>query len=171
MSAVKLGCGQIEKSILVLIDQPAAFLGRGPILAGNFERRAQSRSLSLNDCERLARLARDHRRHAGLEDASLFSRYLNQGVAEKFAMIKREPGNHARQRTFDPVGGVEPPTEANLEQGDVGRMAREQQKCYGGLHFKDCNRRTAISRFAFRQRIAELGVANEPPTAVPAEAK
>ena len=171
MPAVKLGRGQIEKAVLILVDEPATFLGRGPILAGNFERRAQSRGLSLDNGERLARLTGDHRRHAGLEDTGLFGGHLDQRVTQKFAMIEREPGNDACQRAFDHVRGVKPPTKTDLEQDNVGRVAREQQECCGGLHFEHGDRRAAVFRFAFGQRVAERGVVDEPPATVPAEAK
>jgi hypothetical protein len=86
-------------------------------------------------------------------------------------MVEREPGNHARQRAFDHVRGVEPSTETDLEQRDVGRMAREQHECRGSLHFEHRNRCAAVFRFALRQSVAELGVVDKPAAAVAAEAK
>ena len=59
MPAVKLRRRQIEQPIVVLIDEPAALLGRGPVLAGDGERRFNTRGLPLDDGERLARLARE----------------------------------------------------------------------------------------------------------------
>jgi hypothetical protein len=57
MAAVKFRRRQIEQPVAVLINQPAAFLGRGPVLAGDAERRPHARRLPLDDGERLARLA------------------------------------------------------------------------------------------------------------------
>src|SRR5262245_14687484 len=86
-------------------------------------------------------------------------------------MVERQPGNDARQWAFDHVGGVEPPAKTDFEQGNVSRMAREQQECRGSLHFEHGNRRAAITRFAFCQSVAELSVVDKPSAAVPAEAK
>ena len=47
---------QVEQAGFVLIDQPAALLGGGPILAGDLERRAERAGLPLDHGERVARL-------------------------------------------------------------------------------------------------------------------
>ena len=51
-------------AVVILIDQAPAFLGRGPALAGDAQWRLHAAGLPLDHGERLARLARDHRRHA-----------------------------------------------------------------------------------------------------------
>jgi hypothetical protein len=86
-------------------------------------------------------------------------------------MVEGEPGDDADQRAFNHVGGIEPPTETDLEQGDIGWMAREQEERRGGLHFEHGDRRAAIFCLAFGQRVAELRVVDEPPTAHSSEAK
>ena len=90
MPAVELRRRQIEQAVVVLIDQPAALFGRGPVLAGNRQRRAHARRLPLDDGERLARLVGDDRRHVALENAGLLGGDLLQRIAEKFAMIERQ---------------------------------------------------------------------------------
>ena len=84
-------------------------------------------------------------------------------------MVEREPGNDTCQRRFDHVRGVEPPTKTDFEQGNFGRMACEQQECRGGLHFEHRNRRATVFRFAFSERVTELGVVDKPAAVVPAE--
>ena len=56
MAAEELRRRQIEQAVVVLIDEPAALLGRGPVLAGDPDRRVQARGLALDHRERLARL-------------------------------------------------------------------------------------------------------------------
>ena len=126
MAAIKFRRRQIEQPVAVLIDEPAAFLGRGPVLAGDVQRRAQPRRLPLDDGERLARLAGDDRRHVALENAGLLGGDLFERVAEKFAVIERQPRDDAGERALDDIGGVEPAAEPDFEQQHVGRMAREQ---------------------------------------------
>ena len=83
MAAEQLRRRQIEQAVVVLIDQPAALLGRGPVLAGDADRRPDARGLALDHRERLARLRRHDRRHAALEDAGLLGGDLAERVAEE----------------------------------------------------------------------------------------
>ena len=161
MPAVKFRRRQIEQPVVVLINQPAAFLGRRPVLAGDRKRRLDPRGLPLDDGERLARLARDHRRHAGFENAGLLGGDRGDRVAEKIAMIERHARDDARERTLDHVGGVEPAAEPDFEQQHIGRMAREQQKGRRRLHLEHGDRRAAVLGFALGQRIGEFVVADE----------
>ena len=116
VAPVKLRRRQIEKPVVVLIDQPAALLGRRPVLAGDAQRRPHPRRLPLDDRKRLARLARDHRRHAALENAGLLGGDFFDRVAEEVAMVERQARDHARQRALDDVGGVEPAAEPDFEE-------------------------------------------------------
>ena len=70
-------------------------------------------------------------------------------------MIHRQACNHARQRAFDDVGGVEPAAEADFEENDIGRMPREQQKRRGRLHLEHRDRGIAVLGFAICQRSGE----------------
>ena len=90
MAAVKLRRRQIEQAGLVLIDQPAALLGGGPVLAGDLERRIEPRRLPLDHGQRVARLRGDDRRRAALEDAGLLGGDLLERVAEKFGVVDRD---------------------------------------------------------------------------------
>ncbi len=94
-----------------------------------------------------------------------------KSVAEKFAVIERQPGDDACQRPLDHIGGVEPAAEADFQQHNVGRMAREQKKAGGGLHLEDGDRRVAVLCLAFGERRAEFGVADQPAAAIVAETK
>ena len=133
MAAVKLRRRQVEQAVAVLINQPAALLGRRPVLAGDDQRRFNPRRLPLDDGERLARLRRHRRRHAALEDAGLLRGDRSDRVAEKIAVVERHRRDRARQRTLDDVGGVQPSAKSDFEQQHVGRMPREQQECRRGL--------------------------------------
>ena len=90
MAAVKLRRRQIEQACFVLIDQPSAFFGRGPVLAGDLQRRAELGRLPLDHGERVARLRRNDRRRAALENAGLLGGDLLERVAEKIGMIDRK---------------------------------------------------------------------------------
>ena len=147
--------------VVVLIDQPAALLGRGPVLAGDGKRGAQPRRLAFDHRERLAGLAGDDGRNAGFENARLLGGDLFDGVAEKLAVIERHAGDDAGERAFDHVGGVEPAAEADFEQHDVGRMAREQQERRGRLDLEHRDRRIAVRRFAVCERGGEFGVVDQ----------
>src|ERR1700689_1487936 len=108
MAAVKFWRRQVEEPVVILINQAPAFLGRGPIFAGNAERRLHAAGLTLDHRKRLARLARDHRRHAALEDAGFFGGDLFDAVAEEFAVIDRYRRDDAGERALDHIGGIEP---------------------------------------------------------------
>ena len=161
VAPVKFRRRQIEQPIGVLIDQAPALFGRRPVLPGNAERRPHPRSLPLDDGQRLVRLARNHRRHAVLENAGFLGGDFFHRVAEEVMMIHRQAGNHARQRTFDDVGGVEPAAEADFEENNIGRTPREQQKRRGRLHFEHRDRRVAVLGFAVCQRSGERVVVDK----------
>ena len=131
------------------------------MLAGDMQRRLEPRRLALDHGQRLARLAGDDRRHAALDDAGLFGGDFFERVAEKFAVVERQPGDDARQRPVDDIGGVEPAAEPDFEQQHVGRIAREQQKRRGGLDLEDRDRRVAVFGLAFGERRAEFGIADQ----------
>jgi len=119
--------GEIEQAGLVLIDQPPAFLGCGPVLAGDLQRRIEPRCLPLDHGERVARLRRHNGRRAALEDAGLFSRDLFERVAEKINVVDRNARDDGGERMIDHIGRVQAAAEPNFHQQHVGRMAREQQ--------------------------------------------
>ena len=152
MAAVKLRRRQIEQPVVVLINQPAAFLGRGPVLAGDDERRFNARRLPLNHGKRVAHLKGHSRRHAALEDAGFLGGNRRDGIAEKIAVVERHTRDCAHQRTLDDVSGVQPSAKPDFEQQHVGRVPREQQESRRGLDFKHGDRVTAIGAFAFGQR-------------------
>ena len=131
------------------------------MLAGNVQRRLKPRRLTLDHGKSFARLASDNRRHIALDDAGLFSGDLFERIAEKFAVVERQPGDDAGQRVFDHIGGVEPAAEPDFEQQHVGRIAREQQKPRGGLDLEYRDRRLAVFGFAFGERRGELGIADQ----------
>ena len=89
MPPVKFRRRQIEQPIVVLINEPPAFLGRRPVFAGDGKRRFDPCGLPLDDRKRIARLARYHRRNAGFENAGLLGGDRDQRVAEEIAMIER----------------------------------------------------------------------------------
>ncbi len=125
------------------------------------QRRLEPRRLALDHRQRLARLSGDDGRYPRFEDAGLFGGDLFDGVAEKFAVIERQPRDDARQRTLDDIGGVEPAAQSDFQQQHIGGMAREQQKCRGGLDLEYGNRRIAVFRLAFGKRRRKLVIADE----------
>ena len=171
MAAVKLWRRQIEQAVVVLINQAPAFLGRGPVLARDAQRRLHAAGLPLDHRQRLAHLAGDHRRHAALEDAGFFRGDLLDGIAEEIAMIDRHRRDDAHKRPLDHIGGVEPAAEPDFEKQDVGRVAREQQKRRRGLDLEYRDRRVAVPGFAFGQRLGQRGIVDELAAAVAADAE
>ena len=120
---VESRCRQVEQAGVVLVDQPPALFGRGPILAGNPDRRLDARGLALDRQQRLARLRCHDRRHARLENARLLRRDLAHGIAEMLDMVERNRRDHRGQRVIDDIGGIEPPAHSDLEQHHIRRMA------------------------------------------------
>ena len=90
MAAVKFRRRQIEQAGLVLIDQPPALLGRGPVLAGDLQRRIEPRRLPFDHGERVARLRGDDGRRPALEDAGLLRGDLFERIAEKIDVVDRD---------------------------------------------------------------------------------
>ena len=85
VAAVEFRRRQIEQPVAVLIDQPAALLGRGPVFARDLERRAQPRRLRARSPPAPSRgWRRHHGGHVTLEDAGLLGGDLLDRVAEKF---------------------------------------------------------------------------------------
>src|SRR6516164_4368482 len=87
VAAVKPGCRQVEQPSVVLINQPSALLGRNPILAGDFQRRVQTRRLALDRRQCVALLRSNDGRGVGLEDARLLLRDLGQRITEEVGMV------------------------------------------------------------------------------------
>ncbi len=125
------------------------------------QRRLQPRRLPLDHRKRLADLAGDHRRHRGFEDAGLLGGDFLDRVAQKFAVIERQPRDDARQRPLDDIGGVEPAAQPDFKQQNIGGMAREQQKPRGGLDLEHGNRRIAVFGLTFGERRGKLVIADE----------
>ena len=161
MAAVEPRRRQIEEPVAILINEAAAFLGRGPGLARDGERRPHPRRLSLDHGERLAGLTGNNGGHAGLEDAGFLRRNLFDRIAEKVTVIDRDAGDDTGQRPLDHVGGVQPASEPDFKQQHIGRMMRKQQKRRRSLHLKHGDRRAVIFGFALAQRIDQIRVIDE----------
>ncbi len=89
MAAEKLRRRQVEQSVVVLIDEPSAFLARRPMLAGGAQRRPRLAGARLDHFERGAALRRDDDGNAVLEDAGLLGGDRLERLAEKFGVIER----------------------------------------------------------------------------------
>ena len=96
-----------------------------------------------------------------LQNAGFLGGDLLDRLAEKVAVIERHPGDDARQRAFDDIGGVEPAAEPDFEQQYVCGVAREQQKRRGGLDLEHRDRRVAVLALAFGERRGKLGIADK----------
>ena len=66
------------------------------------------------------------------------------------------------QRRFDHVGGVEPPSEADLQQHHIRGMARKQQHSRRRRNFEQCQRRPGIDALALRQRRFQFSIRDQP---------
>ena len=166
VAAIKPRRRQIEKPVAVLIDEPAAFFGRGPVLAGDVTAapcsRAAWRSITASASRAwLATTAGTSRLRMPAFSAAI----CFDGVAEKFAVVERQAGDDARQRAFDDVGGVEPAAEPDFEEKNIGRMAREQQKRRSRLDLEHRDRRLAVLGLAFGKRLGKLGIVDQPAAA------
>ena len=106
MAAVKFRRRQIEQAGLVLIDQPPALLGGGPVLAGDLQRRIEPRRLPFDRGKRVARLRGHDGRRAALEDAGLLGGDLVERVAEKIGVVDGDRVMTRGERMVDHVGGV-----------------------------------------------------------------
>ena len=162
---------QVDEAVLVLIDQAAALLARHPMLAGGLDRGAEPRGRVLDHAQRLARLRRDHRRHAALEDAGLLGGDRGERVAQEIDVVDRDRRDHGRERMRDHVGGVEPPAEADLHQHHVGRMAREQHERGRGGDLEHRDGGALVDALAFGEHLGKLGVRHQRAAARPAEAE
>ena len=63
--------------------------------------------------------------------------------------------------SLDDIGGVEPAAEPDLEQENIGRMPREQQKRRRRLDLEHGDRRVAVRGFAFGERAGKLVVVDQ----------
>ena len=147
---------EIEQTGIVLIDQPAALLGRAPVLSGNDDRRAGARGRAFDDRERFARLRGNDSRHVALEDPGLLIRDLCDAVAEIIGVIERDRRHDRGKRCIDHVGRVEPPAEPDFEQHHVGGVACEQQEPGGGRDLEHRDRLPRIGPLAFLEHGGEL---------------
>ena len=171
MTAVKTRRRQVEQTVAVLINQPAALFSRSPVLAGNRQRRAHAGRLPFNHRERLARLIGDDRRHLTLEDAGFLGGDQLKRVTEKLPMIDRDARDHTGERTFDHVRGIEPAAEPDFEQQHIGRIARKQKKCRGGFNLEHGDRCVAIFGLTLGERFGQFGIADELAASLPSKAK
>ena len=113
----------------------------------------------------------DNHRHAALDDGGLLAGDRRQRVAEEFGVVHADRRDHARQRLFDRVGGVEPPAEADFQQQRIGRILREHAERGRGLDLEHRDRRAVIGLFAALQRIPQFVIADEHAATGAAEAK
>ena len=127
VTAIKLRRRQIEQARFVLIDQPAALLGRSPILAGDLQRHIEPRRLPFDHRKRVASLRCDNGRRPALENTGLLIGDLVERIAQKVGMIDRDASDDGRERMIDHIGRVQAAAESDFHQQHVGRMAREQQ--------------------------------------------
>src|SRR5438105_14885592 len=100
MAAKEFRRRQVEQAVVVLVDQPAARLRCRPILAGDPDRRTDTRGCPFDHGQCLARLRRHDRGYVALEDAGLFGRDLGQRVAEMLGMIERYWSDDAHERAL-----------------------------------------------------------------------
>ena len=129
MAAVELRRRQVEQAVVVLIDQPAALLGR----ASSPRRRSRAARRRARPAARSPRAPRAAARAitAGTPRLRMpaFSAAIFSSVSPRNSAWSSETGViDARQRMLDHIGGVEPPAEADFEQQHIGRMPREQQE-------------------------------------------
>ena len=161
MTAIEPRRRQVEQAVVVLINQAAALFRGGPALARDRQGRLYARSLPLDHRQRLARLGGDHRRHAGLEDAGLLGRDLLDGVAEEIAMIECDARDHAGQRPFHHIGGIEPAAEADFQEDDIGRMPAEQKERRRRLDLEHGDRQVAVLGLALCEHVGKLVVLDQ----------
>ena len=161
MPPIKFRRRQIEQAHIVLIDQPAAFFGRGPVLARDRQRRMHARRLPFDDGERLAHLVHGNGRNIAFENAGFLRRDVDERVAEKVAVVERQFGDDAGNGALDDIRGVEPAAETNFKQHHIGRMARKQQKAGRGLDLEYRDRRAAVLSLAFGKRVGKFVVVDE----------
>ena len=161
MTAIKLRRRQIEQARFVLIDQPATLFGRGPVLAGDFQRCIEPCGLPLDHGESVARLRRDNCRRRTLENAGLFGSDLLDGVAKKIGVIDGDPGDDGGERMIHHIGCVQPAAEADFEQQHIGRMARKQHETNGSGDLEHSYRSAGVGVLALLQRRAKLLVAHQ----------
>src|SRR5262249_13427185 len=156
---------------VILVDETPAFLRRGPVLAGDLDRRLDARGRALDRRQCLARLRRHDRRHLRLENAGLLRRDLADGIAEMFGVIERYRRDHGGKRALDDIGGIKPSAQADFEQQHVGWTAREQQQPRRRRDLEYGDGRARVDALAFVERARELLVRSEAPLARGAEPK
>ena len=80
-------------------------------------------------------LLADHERHARFCNAGLFGGDQLDGIAEILLVIERDARHDGHQR-LDHVGAVEPPAEADLDDGDINAAGGEVGECNRGVASK-----------------------------------
>jgi hypothetical protein len=72
---------------------------------------------------------RNHAGHARLHDSSLFASNLRQSVPQDFHVVVAERSDAAHDRRGHNVCGVQPPAQANLQDGHVhARVVEDAQR-------------------------------------------
>ena len=73
-------------------------------------------------------LMADHHRAAALHDAGLFGGDQFDAVAEIGLMVERDRHDDGDGRRLDDIGRIEAAAEADLDDGDIGRMFGKEQE-------------------------------------------
>ena len=127
--SVKLRRRQIERPIIVLIDEPAAFLGRGPVLARNRQSGACMRAACRSMTASASRIWFTVTAGTSSSRMPAFSAAMSsERVAEKVAVVERQFGDDACDPDARRRWSRRPAAEPDFEQEHVGRMARERRK-------------------------------------------
>ncbi len=106
------------------------------------QRRADLGGARLQHGLPVARLRRDHARHAVLQDAGLLERDLRHRLAQEMLMVERDRRDRGDGGARDHVGGVEPPAQSDLGssvmlgrrarlEGEEGRRRRDLEEGHG----------------------------------------
>ena len=152
--------GQIQQPFGALIHEAAALLEGLVILAPQHERRLHFAGARADSGERLLRLARDYRGHAGLEDAGLLGRDQRDAVPQPVGVIHGDRRDHAERRAGDHVGGVEPAAEPDLQDQRVGGRLGEGQEGCRRRHLEERHGRAGVGALGALQQLDQLRLAD-----------
>ncbi len=160
---------QVEQPVLVLEDKPAA-LGKGdPVAVAGEDRGGEPGGVRLDHLHHLRDLRCHHRRAAALDDARLLAGDLAERVAEELFVVERDRRDRRDQRIVDDIGGVVAAAKPDLEQGEVGRMAREEEDRRRGGDLELRDRRAVVDALDLEERLDQRVLADEAAAAGAAE--
>ena len=122
------------------------------------ERCAERVRPGLDDGGGRGRLAAHDGGNLGLEYAGLLTRDFRDRRAEVLGVVDAHGRDGAEGRGLENVGGVEPATQARLQQEDIRRLAREGQEGGGGGDLEEGDGGLAVGHLAFFQEGGQLGL-------------